>query len=151
MKAREIEQSVFELAQPVAAAVGAKVLDVHFVKEGNDQYLKIYIEKDPRVSIDDCVHVSNKVGESLDEADFISGSYILQVSSPGEMPLRDVSDYHRFVGRYAHFETYVAINGAKVHEGVIDRVDEQGVALRQDDQVVVLPLSKVSKARLAVP
>lgn len=151
MKARDIERSVFRLAEPAAAAVGARVLDVQFVKEGNDQYLRIYIEKDSGVSIDDCAHVNNEVGQSLDETDDIIGSYILQVSSPGEMPLRHIDDYRRFAGRYARFETYAAIAGAKVHEGVIDSVDEQGVTLKHEDETVVLPLDKVSKARLAIP
>lgn len=151
MKDREIERSVFDLAQEAAAAVNARVLDVQFVKEGNDRYLRIYIEKDEGVSIDDCAEVSNAVGEQLDKADYIAGSYILQVSSPGEMPLRSVEDYRRFAGRYARFETFAAINGAKAHEGVIDSVDGQSLTLKHGDASVTLPLDKVSRARLAIP
>jgi len=151
VKARAIERRVLELAEPAAEAVGARVLDVQFVREGNDQYLRIYIEKDSGVSIEDCADVNNQVGKSLDEADSISGSYILQVSSPGEMPLRSVDDYRRFAGRYARFETYASIEGSKVHEGVIDSVDEQSVTLKDGDDAVVLPLDKISKARLAIP
>ena len=64
MKARAIERRVLELAEPAAEAVGARVLDVQFVREGNDQYLRIYIEKDSGVSIEDCADVNNQVGKS---------------------------------------------------------------------------------------
>ena len=151
MKAAEIERLVFDLADPAARSIGARVLDVQFTREGNEQYLRIFVEKDGGVSIDDCVHVHNEVGAVLDRDDRIPGSYTLQVSSPGEMPLRTVEDYQRFAPRYARIEMYSPVNGSKIHEGYLAGVGDGSLMLRKGDQVVALPLDKVSRARLAVP
>jgi ribosome maturation factor RimP len=151
MKGVEIERLVFDLAEPAARSTGARVLDVQFTREGNEHYLRIFIEKDGGVSIDDCVHVHLEVGPALDRHNYVAGSYILQVSSPGEMPLRTVEDYRRFAPRYARIETYSPVNGSKIHEGYLAGVGDGNLMLKKGDEVVSLPLDKVSRARLAVP
>ena len=151
MKSVEIERLVSDLAEPVARSTGARILDVQFTREGNEQYLRIFIESDGGVSIDDCVHVHNEVGAILDRDDRITGSYALQVSSPGEMPLRAVEDYRRFAPRYARIEMYSPVNGSKMHEGYLAGVSDGNLMLKKGDEVVALPLDKVSRARLAVP
>lgn len=76
-------QAVRELAQPLAEELGLQLWDVRFVKEGADWYLRIYIDKEGGISIDDCVNMTHAVDKPLDALDAVAGSYTLEVSSPG--------------------------------------------------------------------
>lgn len=82
-KSSNIAQSVWEIAKPVAESFGVRIWDVRFLKEGAEWYLRIFIDKEGGVNINDCENVSRAVDPLLDEKDFISQNYILEVSSPG--------------------------------------------------------------------
>lgn len=90
-------QAVWQLAQPLAASLGLTLWDVRFLKEGADWVLRLYIDKEGGVGIDDCVNMTHAVDKPLDEADLISGAYTLEVSSPG---------INRELTRPDHFEKY---------------------------------------------
>ena len=90
-------QAVWQLAQPLAASLGLTLWDVRFLKEGADWVLRLYIDKEGGVGIDDCVNMTHAVDKPLDEADLISGAYTLEVSSPG---------INRELTRPEHFEKY---------------------------------------------
>lgn len=95
--------AVSAIAEPIAKELGLKIWDIRFVKEGATWYLRIFIDKEGGVSIDDCVNMSHAINKPLDEADPIEQSYCLEVSSPGT---------DRELTRPAHFEAYIgaAIN-----------------------------------------
>ena len=80
---RGTAETVRELAAPFAAELGLTLWDVRFVKEGADWYLRIYIDKEDGISIDDCVNMTHAVNPVLDEQDLVPGAYTLEVSSPG--------------------------------------------------------------------
>lgn len=82
-KGRNTAEAVRELAQPLADALDLTLWDVRFVKEGADWYLRIFIDKEGGVSIDDCVDMTHAVNEPLDAQDLVQGAYTLEVSSPG--------------------------------------------------------------------
>lgn len=82
-KGKNTAEAVRELVQPLAAALGLSLWDVRFVKEGADWYLRIFIDKEGGVSIDDCVDMTHAVNEPLDTQDLMQGAYTLEVSSPG--------------------------------------------------------------------
>lgn len=92
---------VQEIVEPFAKELGLDIWDVRFVKEGTDWYLRIFIDKEGGVSIDDCVDLTHAITKPLDEADPISQSYLLEVSSPG---------IERELITDAHFEKYVGAN-----------------------------------------
>ena len=96
-----VTQTVREIAEPLAAELGLRVWDVRFVKEGAEHYLRIFIDRDEGVSIDDCVDMTHAIDGPLDETDPISVSYTLEVSSPGaERPLtRDEKSKRGFASR----------------------------------------------------
>lgn len=81
MAKKDYESKTEELLQPIASACGVWIYDVEYVKEGSDWYLRAYIEKDGGVTIEDCETVSRALSDKLDEEDFISDNYILEVSS----------------------------------------------------------------------
>lgn len=90
---------VAEIVAPYAAELGLDIWDIRFVKEGTDWYLRIFIDKDGGVSIDDCVDLTHAITKSLDDADPISQSYLLEVSSPGvERELITDSHFEKYIG-----------------------------------------------------
>ena len=97
-KGTNIAESVKAIAGPIAENFGVRIWDVRFLKEGAEWYLRIFIDKDGGVDINDCENVSRGVDPLLDEKDFISQNYILEVSSPG---------LERELTRDEHFEEYV--------------------------------------------
>lgn len=92
---------VYEIVAPYAQELGLDIWDIRFVKEGTDWYLRIFIDKDGGVSIDDCVDLTHAITKPLDDADPISQSYLLEVSSPG---------VERELVTDAHFDKYVGSN-----------------------------------------
>ena len=92
---------VTEIITPYAHQLGLEIWDVRFAKEGTDWYLRIFIDKDGGISIDDCVDLTHAITKPLDEADPISQSYTLEVSSPG---------VERELTADAHFEKYIGSN-----------------------------------------
>ena len=96
---KKVTELTAELAAPVIAAQGCELWDVEYVKEAGTWYLRLYIDKEGGVSIDDCEAISRRVSDLLDEADPIEGSYTFEVSSAGaERPLKRASDFARFLG-----------------------------------------------------
>lgn len=90
---------VTEIVEPYAKELGLELWDIRFVKEGTDWYLRIFIDKDGGVSIDDCVDLTHAITKPLDEADPISQSYLLEVSSPGvERELITQAHFEKFIG-----------------------------------------------------
>lgn len=90
---------VAEIVAPYAAELGLDIWDIRFVKEGTDWYLRIFIDKDGGVSIDDCVDLTHAITKPLDDADPISQSYLLEVSSPGvERELITDSHFEKYIG-----------------------------------------------------
>lgn len=91
---------VAEIVAPYAEDLGLEIWDIRFVKEGTDWYLRIFIDKDGGVSIDDCVDLTHAITKPLDEADPISQSYLLEVSSPGvERELITDSHFEKYIGK----------------------------------------------------
>lgn len=103
---------VAQIVTPFAAQLGLEIWDIRFVKEGTDWYLRIFIDKDGGVSIDDCVDLTHAITKALDDADPISQSYTLEVSSPG---------IERELTADIHFEKYI---GAKVMLRLIRPIDK---------------------------
>lgn len=90
---------VAEIVAPYAEELGLDIWDIRFIKEGTDWYLRIFIDKDGGVSIDDCVDLTHAITKPLDDADPISQSYLLEVSSPGvERELITDSHFEKYIG-----------------------------------------------------
>jgi len=117
MAKRRVEEIVEELALPIVEALSFELVDVEFLKEGPNWYLRVYIDKSGGVAIDDCQAVSERLSDKLDEVDPIRQSYILEVSSPGERPLKKERDFKRFIGEVVEVKLYQPMNGRKVYEG----------------------------------
>lgn len=115
---RKIEDVIFELAQPIAEKNAFELVDVEFIKEGTNWYLRVYIDKVGGIMIDDCQIVSQELSGKLDEVDPIEQSYFLEVSSPGlERPLKKDKDFEKFKGELVEVKLFKPIENKKVFEG----------------------------------
>ena len=126
----KLTDAVLALAGPVAAQQGCEIWDVEYVKEAGSWYLRVYIDKETGVSIDDCEAVSRTLSDLLDEADPIEGSYTFEVSSAGaERPLKRPSDFQRFLGHPVLVKTYKPKDGRKEFAGTLAGYDNGAVLL----------------------
>ena len=107
MKTEDIEKRAEALITPIVEGFGFELVDVEYVKEGSDWYLRSYIDKSGGITIDDCEAVSRQFSDKLDEADFIDDAYIMEVSSPGlGRVLKKEKDFIRSKGEEVEVKTY---------------------------------------------
>lgn len=149
--------TVTNLVTPILADHQFELYDVEFVKEGTSWYLRVYIDKEGGITLEDCATVSDQLSAALDECepDPIPQAYFLEVSSPGaERPLRNERDYQRALNDYIHVSLYQAIDGKKVYEGTLVDLTADQLTLDYLDKTrhktVVIPREKIAKARLAI-
>jgi ribosome maturation factor RimP len=128
-----------------------ELVDVEYGKEGPDWILRVFIDKEGGVSLDDCEKVSRRLSSSLDDVDPIPGSYSLEVSSPGlERPLTRDAHFERFAGRLVRIKTYAPYQGRKSWEGRLLGLKDGTVLVEVENEVVKIPRDQVAKANLAI-
>jgi len=147
MANNKISEIVKSIAKPVAEGLGLELVDVEFVREGKDWYLRVYIDKDGGVTLDDCEAVSKPLSDKLDEIDPIPQAYMLEVSSPGvERPFKTDRDYEKAIGEYVRIKLYKAVNGRKKIEGILEKYDGESVTILTDGDVrEIYQLKDISK------
>ncbi|MCM1288841.1 MAG: ribosome maturation factor RimP [Clostridium sp.] len=133
MKKTEIEQHCTELVTPIIKDGDFELVDVEYVKEGADFYLRVYADKPGGITIDDCVLISRALEERLDAKDKIKDAYILEVSSPGlTRPLKKEKDFARSIGKLVDVKLYRQVNNSKELTGVLMAYNEEEVQLMLD-------------------
>lgn len=135
MSKREIyEAKAEELVLPLVEANNFELVDVEYVKEAGTWYLRIYIDKEGGININDCELVSRAFSEILDKEDPIEDAYILEVSSPGlGRPLKKDKDFQRNLGEEVEVRTYKPINKQKEFVGLLDAWDKETVTLQLEN------------------
>jgi ribosome maturation factor RimP len=149
-KAQEVEPLVADLARPIIAERALELVDVEYVKEGSQRYLRLYIDKEGGVDFDDCEAVSRYVGKKLDELDPIPEAYFLEVSSPGiERPLKREADFVRFRGHAVACHLFAPVAGQKLWVGeLLGLVDGQILLRDESGQEIRLPREACAKVHL---
>lgn len=151
MAKKDYESRTEALVMPIVEAKGFELVDVEWVKEGANWYLRAYIDKENGITVDDCEVVSRKLSDLLDEEDFISENYILEVSSPGlDRPLKKEKDFARSIGKDVEVKLFKAINKEKEFVGVLTAYDEDTVTLEMEDESEMqFKRSEIARIRLA--
>ncbi len=128
-----------------------ELVDVEYVKEGGSWYLRAYIDKEGGISINDCEDVSRPLSDWLDQEDFIDGSYILEVSSPGlGRPLKKDKDFDRSMGKDVEVRLFRAVDKQKEFEGALTAYDRDTVTIQTGDgQTVTFERPNIALIRLA--
>ena len=147
----KITDLVTDLARPVVEANGCSLWDVEYIKEAGSWYLRLYIDKEGGVSIDDCEAVSRGVDPLLDEADPIQGSYTFEVSSAGaDRPLKKPEHFAAFLGAEVDVKFYQAVNGQKSCTGILAGYQDGDVTLTLGNETVTFPKKEIAFVRLHV-
>ncbi|MFC5712112.1 ribosome maturation factor RimP [Thalassorhabdus alkalitolerans] len=143
------------LVDPIVEEMNLELVDVEFKKEGENWFLRVFIDGEDGVDIEECGKVSEQLSEKLDQEDPIKQAYYLEVSSPGaERPLKTEKDMYKAIGKNVYVTTYEPVEGEKAFEGAL--IDFDGsllqieVKVKQKKKTYEVPYDKVAKARLAV-
>ncbi|MDN2452346.1 ribosome maturation factor RimP [Lactobacillus sp. UCMA15818] len=152
-----VVETVTELVTPILEVGNFELVDIEFVKEGKNWYLRVFVDKEAGINIEDCAMISDKISEKLDECDPdpIEQAYYLEVSSPGaERPLKKENDYERALNKYIHVSLYQQLAGSKVFEGTMTELTKSSLKLEYMDKTrrkeIEIPRAKIAKARLAI-
>ncbi|MFK4567002.1 ribosome maturation factor RimP [Enterococcus sp. UD-01] len=152
-----VVETVTELVTPILEKQNFELVEVEFVKEGKSWFLRVFIDKEGGIDIEECAFVSEQLSERLDsiEPDPIPQAYFLEVSSPGaERPLKKERDYEQAVGQYIHVSLYQSVDGEKQFEGTLKSVDADQLTLTVKIKTRVKEYTferkNIAKARLAI-
>lgn len=147
----EYEKKAEALAQPIVDSFGFELVDVEYVKEAGTWYLRLYIDKEGGITIDDCEVVSRAFSEKLDQEDFIDSAYIMEVSSPGlGRPLKKEKDFRRSMGKEVEIRTYRPIDKQKEFYGILSAYDDSQVTITtENNEEKVFLKTDIALIRLA--
>ena len=144
-----IADNVYELVKDAVESQGVMLWDVAFLKEGASHYLRIFIDKEGGVNIDDCVNVSHAVDPIIDEADPISESYCLEVCSPGlERELTRPEHFEKMKGNKVKIRLFRPIDGKKELSGILNGLRNGGILLSTDDGEIKIKKADAAKVKL---
>ena len=140
---------VKELVEPVLAEMGFELIDAVYLSTAGRWVLRLYIDKDGGVTIDDCARASAEIGDLVDVKDVIRHEYTLEVSSPGlNRPLTREKDLTAAVGKKVKVKARAPINGRRNFVGYLKAFTGDKLFLVEENQEVVIPWSEVKKANL---
>ncbi len=147
--ASPIAEKVFGLIKDTVEAEGVSLWDVKYVKEGASWYLRVILDSEEGISIDDCTNVHHAIDPVLDEADPIKDSYFLEVCSPGlERELSRPEHFEKYKGADIKLKLYKAINGSKELCGELVSFDGKELVIKAADEEIILEKSAFSSCRL---
>ena len=152
-KHTDYEKRTEEMITPILDEMGFELYDVEYVKEGEDYYLRAFIDKEGGITIDDCVEVSRRMNDLLDAEPSIGGNdgYIFEVSSPGlGRVLKKDKHFEKSLGQDVDLKTYKPINGAKEFTGTLKAFDKESFTIEFEDGVQIFNRSDVAQIRLSI-
>ena len=141
----KIEERVEELIKDKIENIGYSLYDVEYAKEGPNYYLRIFIDSEKGIDLNDCEKVSNEINEKLDEADYIKEQYFLEVSSPGiERVLRKDKHLEANIGSLVEVKMFKAIEGQKVLQGILKEFSKDNIVLELEDKNLEISRKDIS-------
>ncbi|WP_336772240.1 ribosome maturation factor RimP [Paenibacillus sp. MMO-58] len=151
MSTSKIKTVVEAMVTPFLNSNGFELVDIEYVKEGSNYFLRVFVDKEGGIDIDECGRISEFLSEELDKNDPVSDAYFLEVSSPGaERPLKKPEDVRKAVGKHVYITTYEPIDGSKEFEGQLTSFDGEQATVKIGKKEHVIPYVKVASARLAI-
>lgn len=147
----KISSRAEQIARPIVEENGCRLWDVEYVREAGSWYLRVYIDKDEGVSINDCEAISKAIDPVLDQEDFIPDSYIFEVCSAGaDRVLKRASDFETFMGHQVDISLYKPLNGAKSYSGLLTGRSASNTSIETDGGAVVFENDTIAQVRLHV-
>ena len=146
---RKASEKLYDIITPIVEALDYELVGIEYISQGRNSVLRIYIDKENGISVDDCSAVSHQVSGVLDVEDPIKGMYQLEVSSPGlDRPLFDESHYERYSGQQVKVQLTAPLDGRRKFQGVLLGLKEGKVAVNVDGNEYLLPFASIDKANL---
>lgn len=146
-----VAKRVGAVALPVLEEMGLELVEVQYRREQSGWVLRLIIDKQDGISLEDCAAVSREISQLLDIEDFVDQAYNLEVSSPGlNRPLKSMADFKRFTGRKAKIKTIEPLAGEHVFIGRIKKTEGETIILEIGRKEVAMPFSQVARARLEI-
>lgn len=146
---RSILSAVTELLEPALEGMGYELVEVEYLCERGRWLLRLYIDQEKGITLDDCAAVSREIGDVLDSRDLIPHGYVLEVSSPGlNRPLRKEKDFEKRIGRKMRVRMAAPVQGRRNFVGTLTDFRDRILFLEVDRQTFALPWSEVEKAHL---
>lgn len=150
-KKNATEKTVRKFIESVLSDTAYEVYDVEYKKEGSDLFLRIFIDKEGGVDLDDCEKVTDLINDPLDELDPINGAYFLEVSSPGvERNLCTLDHFRAALGEKVRVKTYQKLENSKEWVGILTEAGEEEIKLEVEGKAMSFPYNKIAKANLSV-
>jgi ribosome maturation factor RimP len=145
-----LRDTLAALLTPLIEGLGYELWELEYSPGRGNGFLRLYLDAEAGITIEDCERVSRAVSELLDAEDPIPGQYTLEVSSPGlERPLRTAEQFGRFVGETVFVETVQAVEGRRRFKGALTAAGAETVEVEVDGQRWTLPINGIRKAHLA--
>lgn len=149
MDTQEVVRRAWLELEPHLVEQGFELVELEFAGQGGRGVLRLYVDRSGGVTIDDCVAVSQLLNPVLDAAEFISDSYVLEVSSPGfDRPVRKLEDFERFAGERIVLKSVLPVNGRKKFKGVLRGIIDGAVGVECDGQQYAIAIENVQRANL---
>jgi ribosome maturation factor RimP len=151
MVPKEIVKRVRALIDPILFQEGLELADIEYRRESKGWILRLYLDKEGGVTLDDCTRVSQEVGRNLDIEDFIQSPYTLEVSSPGlNRSLKTENDFIKNCHRLVKVKTFDPIENRRNFKGRLQGVSENKIEIESEGEIFKIPLSNVAKANLEI-
>jgi ribosome maturation factor RimP len=151
MTEREFVDRVHGMIDPILLNEGMELVDLEYRRESKGWVLRLILDREGGITLDDCTRVSQGVGRSLDVEDVIQTPYTLEVSSPGlTRPLKTEKDFMKYRHRLIKVKTVDPIKNRRQFKGRLLEVSESGIAIEVDGGIFQIPLSNVAKANLEI-
>jgi ribosome maturation factor RimP len=137
------------LIEPVVTGMGFTLWGIEYIRSGKFSTLRIYIDHEEGIHVDQCAEVSRQVSAVMDVEDPITGNYTLEVSSPGmDRPLFTLEQYAAYVGEWAEIKLRYAFEGRRKFKGVIKGIEDSDVIIQVDNEEFLLPVESIDKSRI---
>jgi len=151
LKFESLLQEVRQIVEPILESQGLELVDLEYQRESQGWVLRIYLDREGGVSLDDCAGISHEVGAVLEVKDLIPSSYTLEVSSPGlTRPLKKPEDFDKFRNQMVKIKLYEPLDGRKNFKGTLLGLEGDRVRVEVEQQVYELPLQRIAKANLEI-
>ena len=151
MKFENLLQEVRQVVDPFLESQGLELVDLEYQRGSQGWVLRIYLDREGGVSLDDCAGISHEVGAVLEVKDLIPSAYILEVSSPGlTRPLKKPEDFNRFRNQMVKIKLYEPLDGRRNFKGTLLGLEGDRVRVEAEQQVYELPLQRIAKANLEI-
>ena len=145
----KFEQKLTDMLRPAVAETGKELLGVEFISAGNNSVLRLFIDHENGINVDDCAEVSRQVGAILDVEDPISSEYNLEVSSPGvDRPLFELSHFQEVIGEIVNVKLSMPLNGRRKFKGILTAIENDTLIVEVDGIDYELVMNNVDKSNL---